>query len=181
MKLIKVILDLRQIRLRKCTCTYKCKCTSASTNVHLRDVSHTDVSHTDQHTHGQRGNTLQTGGFNTSSNTNDIGRRFWLRLVMNMFLAYRIWYGWEKYPGIRALMSLSSVKKFEPTISWILLQQGKANQLRTTEWTSRQKMCFLTTNISSLTPHITLQPGPFERLIWNHLVNFLTLTIYLHK
>ena len=36
-------------------------------------------------------------------------------------------------------------------------------------------MCFSTTNISAITQPITLQPGPFERLIWNHLVIFLTL------
>ena len=47
------------------------------------------------------------------------------------------------YPGMRALVSLSSIQKFEPTISWILLQQGKANKLTTTEWTRghRDKKC----------------------------------------
>ena len=131
---------------------YKCKCTSASTNVHLRDVSHTDVSDTDWLTdwHGQRGNTLQTGSFKTSSNTNDIARRFWLRRWLKSFrvvvVRQKIWtYG---------QLDLTAARKSE-----FAKNHGMDG------WTSRQKMCFLTTNISSISPPITLQPGPFVRLI----------------
>ena len=105
-------------------------------------------------------------------------------VVMNMFLTYRIWCEWEKYPGIRALVSLSSVKKI-CTYDKLDLTAARKSELTKNHgmdwWTSKQKMCFLTTNISSITPPITLQPRPFERFIWNHLVNFFTLTIYLHK
>ena len=139
-----------------------------------------------------------TSNFNTSSNTNDITRRFWLCLVTNMFLTYRIWCEWEKHPGIRALVSLSSVKKI-----WTYdhLQQGKAKWNGThlynekewevilclfrthgtaiselaknhemDRWTSRQNEFFNDEYHINYWTYITLQPGPFVKLIWIHLV-----------
>ena len=67
------------------------------------------------------------------------------------------------------------------------------NQQRTTEWTGGHRdkkkwhfMCFLTTNISSITQPITLQPILFERLNWisihflnlNHILTEITIKIY---
>ena len=45
-------------------------------------------------------------------------------------------------------------------------------------WTSGQKMCFLTTNISSITQPIQLKLIPFERLDWIIYSYFKPSTIY---
>ena len=51
-------------------------------------------------------------GASTQALTQIILHVGWLRVMINMFPTYRVWCEWVKYPGIRALVSLSAVKKF---------------------------------------------------------------------
>ena len=126
MKLIKVILDLKQVRLRECTCT--------SANVQVQVQMYIFV-------------TFHTLTFQTLTDwltdTDSEETRFKLGASKQALILMISHVDFDCVVDWRAFVSLSSVKKFEPTVSWILLQQGKANLLRTTEWTGghRDKKC----------------------------------------
>ena len=120
------------------------------------------VSHTDFLRMGMTEGTNLKLGASTQALTQikfDVG---WLRVVINMFLTDRIWCEWEKCPRIRALVSLSSVNKIWNYDQLDLTAARKIELAKNhgkDRWTSRQKMCFLTTNlINYCTYHITTRP-----------------------